>query len=96
MRPISSSGYFCNCTRVFGVIDINTPTVVAGIFIVHLPVLLVHVPKSVGFPVFVVSVAASNHVTVSSLFSYVFIGETITTSPFAIPIFILSGVVDGI
>ena len=82
--------------QLLGVTDINSPTVVAGIFIVHFPALLFHVPKSVGLPILVVSVAASNHTTVSSLASYVFIGAIITVSPFAIPIFILSGVVDVI
>ena len=74
MRSISSSGYFCNFTRVIGVIDINTPTVVSGIFTAHFPVVLFHVPNSVGVPIFDVWLAASNHVTVSSLASYVFRG----------------------
>ena len=74
MRSISSSGYLCNFTRVIGVIDINIPTVVSGIFTAHFPLALFHVPKSVGFPVFNVWDAASCHATVSSLASYVFRG----------------------
>ena len=96
MRSISSSGYFCNFTRVIGVIDINTPTVVSGIFTIHCPVVLFHVPNSVGFPIFGVWLAASNHDTVSSSALYVFIGKICTVSLFAIPIFILSGVFDSI
>ena len=71
-------------------------SVVPGIFTTHCPVVLFHVPKSVGFPTFDVWLAASNHDTVSSLASYVFIGRIDTVSLFAIPIFILSGVFDSI
>ena len=37
---MSSSGCVFNCTRLFGVIDINTPTVVSGIITLHFPVVL--------------------------------------------------------
>ena len=75
-------------------IDISSPTCVGAITTFQFPEALFHVPKSVGLPVLVVSVDISNHVIVSSSASYVFFGVISTLSPFAIPIFILSGVVE--